>query len=215
MEKDPLVYTTTIVETLESYTSAIKGANFEKGIGLLASLERVFQGGKCNESGCHEVCQQKRCRRFVGALRTAPCKVGIPKATTFAELVTNSPERRSQKASTTSSTAWFAFGILYFFCSQMKVFQYVEEKDVFDNTYAKLFVRRLLTGKALPNVELAIINALKELCGAEFSLRLERLFTDVNLSGELSSSVHEIDVKVSVLVFGKRDWPLSQVGLAL
>lgn len=65
----------------------------------------------------------------------------------------------------------------------MVVFKYVEDKDVFQKFYIKMFAKRLVTEQSQSaEAESNMISKLKQMCGFEYTNKLQRMFTDMNLS---------------------------------
>ncbi|KAH8108737.1 Cullin-domain-containing protein [Phellopilus nigrolimitatus] len=87
----------------------------------------------------------------------------------------------------------------------MVLFKYIEDKDVFQNFYSTKLSKRLIHG-------------LKEACGFEYTNKLQRMFTDMSLSKDLTDQFKEkmtlshpedTDLAFSVMVLGTNFWPLS------
>ena len=100
----------------------------------------------------------------------------------------------------------------------MIVFKYIEDKDVFQKFYSRMFAKRLITsGSASDDLEQSMINKLKESCGHEYTLKLTKMFQDMNISKDLDSNfkdamekTHEKEelLDFSVLVLSTSNWPL-------
>lgn len=100
----------------------------------------------------------------------------------------------------------------------MILFKYIEDKDVFQTFYSKQLSRRLIFGvSASEESEESMISKLKEACGFEYTNKLQRMFTDVSLSKDLTDQFKarmeqnhdDIDVNFSVMVLGTNFWPLA------
>ena len=83
-----------------------------------------------------------------------------------------------------------------------------------------MLARRLVTGtSASDDGESSMITKLKDVCGFEYTNKLQRMFTDINISRELTSSFNErinqtheaddLDVDFDVKVLGTNFWPLN------
>lgn len=100
----------------------------------------------------------------------------------------------------------------------MSVFKYIEDRDYFQRFYTKFLARRLVTfASASDDAEAAMISKLKEVCGFEYTSKLQRMFTEVGLSRELnerfrdfaSNEGGETDVSFNALVLANGIWPLQ------
>ncbi|GJJ13280.1 hypothetical protein Clacol_007531 [Clathrus columnatus] len=102
----------------------------------------------------------------------------------------------------------------------MILFKYIEDKDVFQNFYSTKLSKRLIHGvSASDEAESSMISKLKEACGFEYTNKLQRMFTDVSLSKDLTNQfkermeqthdASELDVAFSIMVLGTNFWPLS------
>lgn len=101
----------------------------------------------------------------------------------------------------------------------MVVFKYIEDKDVFQKFYSKMLAKRLVNHtSASDDAEASMISKLKQACGYEYTIKLQRMFQDIGISKDLndkfrqrikSSEVpNEIDFSIQVLSSGS--WPFSQ-----
>lgn len=71
----------------------------------------------------------------------------------------------------------------------MVVFKYVEDKDVFQKFYGKQLANRLVNDtSASDDSEAFMIAKLKDACGFEYTSKLQRMFTDKDISKELSNT---------------------------
>lgn len=71
------------------------------------------------------------------------------------------------------------------------VFKYIDDKDVFQKFYAKMFAKRLIYAMSVSmEAEESMINKLKNACGYEFTSKLHRMYTDVKLSDDLNDNFH-------------------------
>lgn len=65
----------------------------------------------------------------------------------------------------------------------MIVFKYIEDKDVFQKFYTKMLAKRLVNElSASDEAESNMISKLKQMCGFEYTSKLQRMFTDTSLS---------------------------------
>jgi cullin-4 len=68
----------------------------------------------------------------------------------------------------------------------MVIFRFIQGKDVFEAFYKKRLAKRLLLGKcASEEAEKAMIAKLKQECGSAFTIKLEGMFKDMDLSDDV------------------------------
>jgi cullin 1 len=102
----------------------------------------------------------------------------------------------------------------------MVLFKYIDDKDVFQTFYTTKLSKRLIHGvSASDESEASMISKLKEACGFEYTNKLQRMFTDMSLSKDLTDSFKErmqqthdsadLDVTFSIMVLGTNFWPLN------
>ena len=101
---------------------------------------------------------------------------------------------------------------------QMILFKYLEDKDVFQTFYTTKLSKRLIHGvSASDEAEASMISKLKEACGFEYTNKLQRMFTDMSLSKDLTDNFKErmqqnhddMDINFSIMVLGTNFWPLN------
>jgi len=101
----------------------------------------------------------------------------------------------------------------------MVVFKYIEDKDVFQKFYSKMLAKRLVNHtSASDDAEASMISKLKQACGYEYTIKLQRMFQDIGISKDLNDKFkqrsknsdlpNEIDFSIQVLSSGS--WPFSQ-----
>ncbi|KAH7101599.1 Cullin-domain-containing protein [Auriculariales sp. MPI-PUGE-AT-0066] len=102
----------------------------------------------------------------------------------------------------------------------MILFKYIEDKDVFQSFYTTKLSKRLIHGvSASDEAEASMISKLKEACGFEYTNKLSRMFTDMNLSKDLTDQFKErmeqtheavdLEINFSIMVLGTNFWPLN------
>lgn len=100
----------------------------------------------------------------------------------------------------------------------MVLFKYLEDKDVFQTFYTTKLSKRLIHGvSASDEAEASMISKLKEACGFEYTNKLQRMFTDMSLSKDLTDQFKErmqqnhddMDMNFSIMVLGTNFWPQS------
>ncbi|KAH9979901.1 hypothetical protein BGW80DRAFT_466554 [Lactifluus volemus] len=103
----------------------------------------------------------------------------------------------------------------------MVIFKYLEEKDVFQTFYSTKLSKRLIHGLSESDeAEASMISKLKEACGSEYTIKLQRMFTDISISQDLTESFKEhvaqsqnhadMNITFSVMILGTNFWPLSR-----
>ncbi|KAF5315363.1 hypothetical protein D9619_007309 [Psilocybe cf. subviscida] len=100
----------------------------------------------------------------------------------------------------------------------MILFKYIEDKDVFQTFYTTKLSKRLIHGvSASDESEASMISKLKEACGFEYTNKLQRMFTDMSLSKDLTDSFKsrmeqnhdDMDISFTIMVLGTNFWPLN------
>ncbi|KZT64949.1 Cullin-domain-containing protein [Daedalea quercina L-15889] len=100
----------------------------------------------------------------------------------------------------------------------MVLFKYIDDKDVFQTYYTTKLSKRLIHGvSASDEAEASMISKLKEACGFEYTNKLQRMFTDMSLSKDLTDQFKDriqqnhddMDLTFSIMVLGTNFWPLN------
>ncbi|OBZ68755.1 Cullin-1 [Grifola frondosa] len=100
----------------------------------------------------------------------------------------------------------------------MVLFKYIDDKDVFQTFYTTKLSKRLIHGvSASDEAEASMISKLKEALAFEYTNKLQRMFTDMSLSKDLTDQFKErmqqnhddMDINFSIMVLGTNFWPLS------
>ncbi|KAL7417955.1 Cullin-domain-containing protein [Mrakia frigida] len=102
----------------------------------------------------------------------------------------------------------------------MILFKYIGDKDVFQKWYWKMLCKRLINSMSISDeAEASMITKLKEAAGFEYTNKLQRMFTDMSLSKDLSDTFNEkmqqthdakdLDVDFNITVLGAGFWPLE------
>ncbi|GMR42512.1 hypothetical protein PMAYCL1PPCAC_12707, partial [Pristionchus mayeri] len=98
----------------------------------------------------------------------------------------------------------------------MVIFKYIEDKDVFQRFYTKKFAHRLVGSlSASDEAEQSMIGKLKQMCGFEYTSKMQRMFTDTGLSRETTDRFREkcantnkvLGCDFNVMVLGANSWP--------
>ncbi|KAJ3219380.1 Cullin-2 [Dinochytrium kinnereticum] len=97
------------------------------------------------------------------------------------------------------------------------LFKYVDDKDVFQKFYSRLLAKRLIFASSVSDdAESNMITRLKNACGFEYTAKLQRMFTDMALSGDvnrhftsdLAKKGTPLSIDFSILVLTAGSWPL-------
>lgn len=105
--------------------------------------------------------------------------------------------------------------------SCITVFKYLDDKDVYQRHYSRMLAKRLIHGQtASMDAEELMINKLKQACGYEFTNKLHRMFTDMNVSAGLQDEFNtslkqgpDLGLNFTILVLQAGAWPLGQSNL--
>ncbi|XP_062519444.1 cullin-1-like [Corticium candelabrum] len=100
----------------------------------------------------------------------------------------------------------------------MIVFKYIDDKDVFQKFYAKMLAKRLVQQSSVSDdAEATMISKLKQMCGFEYTSKLQRMFQDVGLSKDLNDRFRThlqksepLDIDFSIQVLSSGSWPFQQ-----
>ncbi len=75
----------------------------------------------------------------------------------------------------------------------MVLFRFIHGKDVFEAFYKKDLAKRLLVGKsASVDAEKSMLSKLKQECGGVFTLKLEGMFKDMELSKDIMNAFEQV-----------------------
>ncbi|GHJ86386.1 hypothetical protein NliqN6_2788 [Naganishia liquefaciens] len=100
----------------------------------------------------------------------------------------------------------------------MTIFKYIDDKDVFQKFYSKNLANRLVRQRsASDEAEASMISKLKEVCGVDYTIRLQKMVQDVTLSKETTAEFKERmrqggdaqDIDFSIIVGSTVNWPLN------
>ncbi|CAO3599502.1 unnamed protein product [Absidia cylindrospora] len=100
------------------------------------------------------------------------------------------------------------------------LFKYVDDKDIFQKFYSRMLAKRLIYNTlSSEELEANMISRLKEICGVEYTSKLNKMFTDVSLSSDLNANFKDyvksqpgskLKVNFDILVLTAGAWPLNQ-----
>ncbi|PBK66061.1 Cullin-domain-containing protein, partial [Armillaria solidipes] len=99
----------------------------------------------------------------------------------------------------------------------MVIFNYLDDKDIFQCFYAARLSKRLIYGASVSDEsEAGIVSKLGEACGPEYTRKLQQMLTDMKLSKDLTDQFNlerkqdsGTDLSFSVAVLGTNSWPLD------
>ncbi|KAK4226194.1 Cullin-1 [Podospora fimiseda] len=186
---EPKVYVDALLETHTQYQGLVKRA-FNDEPEFTRSLDNA-------------------CREFVN--RNQVCKLGSNKSP---ELLAKYSDVLLRKSSTGVEDATLEDTLTQL----MTVFKYIEDKDVFQKYYSRMLARRLVhSNSSSDDAETSMISKLKEACGFEYTNKLQRMFTDMQISKDLNIGFKEhvaglVDEKTTLdstySILGTGFWPL-------
>ncbi|KAJ2498979.1 hypothetical protein GGH96_003904 [Coemansia sp. RSA 1972] len=93
------------------------------------------------------------------------------------------------------------------------MFRFLQNKDAFEHYYKLHLAKRLLLGRSLSDdAEHSLVSKLKVECGSQFTLKLEGMFKDMQLSSDLAygfkeSGAADADFDLSLSVLTPTYWP--------
>jgi len=103
----------------------------------------------------------------------------------------------------------------------MTIFKFIEDRDVFQKFYQRMLAKRLIhAASASDEAEISMIGRLKEVCGFEYTNKLQRMFQDMQTSKDLNrdyatwmaENLDEDDQKAGIdasfSILGTSFWPL-------
>ncbi|XP_031637973.1 cullin-1-like [Contarinia nasturtii] len=189
---DPKVYVQTILEVHKKYNALVL-VSFKNDSGFVAALD-------------------KACGKFINTNAVTTTSKNTSKSP---ELLAKYCDLLLKKSSKNPEEAELEDTLN----QVMVVFKYIEDKDVFQKFYSKMLAKRLVNHtSASDDAEASMISKLKQACGYEYTIKLQRMFQDIGISKDLndkfkartkSSDVpSEIDFSIQVLSSGS--WPFSQ-----
>lgn len=185
---EPKEYVETLLRVHKKYNDLVTNS-FKADPGFVAALD-------------------KACRRFVND-NAVTKKEGTAKSP---ELLAKYCDNLLKKSPKNPDEA----EILELLNDVMLVFKYIEDRDVFQTFYSKMFAKRLIHGtSASEYLEGQMISKLKQNCGYDYTSKLGRMFGDMSVSKELmerfntTSGAKDLVVDFTVLVLGTGAWPLQ------
>lgn len=104
----------------------------------------------------------------------------------------------------------------------IKIFRYLQDKDIFEGYYKNSLANRLLDqrtnsssngGNILEDTEKLLVLKLKEECGFQFTQKLEVMFKDIKMSEDTMSEFRatslskQLSIELNVKVLTTGNWP--------
>lgn len=190
--QDPKVYVQTILEVHKKYNALVLVA-FNNDNGFVAALD-------------------KACGKFIN---TNAVTIASKSTSKSPELLAKYCDLLLKKSSKNPEEAELEDTLN----QVMVVFKYIEDKDVFQKFYSKMLAKRLVHHtSASDDAEASMISKLKQACGYEYTIKLQRMFQDIGVSKDLNEQFrthkenanvpNEIDFSIQVLSSGS--WPFNQ-----
>lgn len=185
---DPKVYVETLLKVNVKYTLIVK-EDFENNTEMVKSLD----------NGCRDYINNN-------AIARPPAAAGRDSKTP--ELLARYADTMLKKSSKGIDEADIETRINYI----LRIFQFVDEKDVFQKFYSRLLSKRLVFGSsASQDAEENVVTKLKEACGYEYTNKLQRMFQDMATSSEMQAefkgTLSKSDTDFSAYVLAEGFWP--------
>lgn len=190
--QDPKIYVQTILEVHKKYNALVL-TSFKNDNGFVAALD-------------------KACGKFIN---TNAVTIASKSTSKSPELLAKYCDLLLKKSSKNPEEAELEDTLN----QVMVVFKYIEDKDVFQKFYSKMLAKRLVNHtSASDDAEASMISKLKQACGYEYTIKLQRMFQDIGISKDLNdkfrqrikSSDHPNEIDFSIQVLSSGSWPFSQ-----
>lgn len=148
----------------------------------------------------------KACRNFVNCNDATG-----PSDTKPAELLANYADRLLRRKDKTADdgnleSSLHRLGVL---------FTCIEDKDIFWEIYSMRLAKRLVYGFSVSDeAEMRMVSKMKEVCGVEYTNKLERMIIAVNVSKDITDQFNrnlerdtgDLGVNFSIMIFGANCW---------
>eukprot|EP00118_Oscarella_pearsei_P019229 m.203404 g.203404 ORF g.203404 m.203404 type:complete len:770 (+) comp39621_c2_seq32:138-2447(+) len=188
---DPRIYVQTILDSHKKYCALVL-TSFENDTGFVTALD-------------------KACGKFVNTNSVTRSAQGSSKSP---ELLARFCDALLKKSSKSPEEAELDDSLN----QVMVVFKYIEDKDVFQKFYAKMLAKRLVQqNSASEDSEESMISKLKQMCGFEYTSKLQRMFQDIGVSKSLNDrfkahlqKTEPLEVDFSIQVLSSGSWPFQQ-----
>ncbi|XP_075165056.1 cullin 1 [Haematobia irritans] len=188
---DPKIYVQTILEVHKKYNALVLTA-FNNDNGFVAALDKA-----CGKFINSNVVTQASSASKSPELLAKYCDILLKKSS-------KNPEEKELEDNLNQV---------------MVVFKYIEDKDVFQKFYSKMLAKRLVNHtSASDDAEAVMISKLKQTCGYEYTIKLQRMFQDIGLSKDLNNNFKEhlqkantpMEIDFSIEVLSSGSWPFNQ-----
>lgn len=188
---DPKIYVQTILEVHKKYNALVLTA-FNNDNGFVAALDKA-----CGKFINSNVVTQASTASKSPELLAKYCDILLKKSS-------KNPEEKELEDNLNQV---------------MVVFKYIEDKDVFQKFYSKMLAKRLVNHtSASDDAEAVMISKLKQTCGYEYTIKLQRMFQDIGLSKDLNNYFKEylqksnipMEIDFSIEVLSSGSWPFNQ-----
>ncbi|XP_053593225.1 cullin-1-like [Microplitis demolitor] len=190
---DPKIYIHTILDVHQKYSPLIS-KRFDGDIGFVAALD-------------------KACGKFINDNAVTQAAKSSSKSP---ELLAKYCDALLKKTSKNVDEADMEDALV----RVVTVFNYIEDKDVFQKFYSRLLAKRLVNQmSASDDAEASMISKMKAASGYEYTSKLQRMFLDIEVSKDLNESFkkhlakscnEKLDIDFSIYVLSSGSWPFQQ-----
>uniref|UniRef100_A0A914XRU0 Cullin family profile domain-containing protein n=1 Tax=Plectus sambesii TaxID=2011161 RepID=A0A914XRU0_9BILA len=190
---DPIIYVNAVLEVHRHYSTLV---------------ERSFR----NESGFVQALD-KACATFINKNNVTIIAENTSKS---AELLARYCDWLLKKGVKNSNEA----ELKDFLTEVMIVFKYIDDKDIFEKFYSKMLAKRLVGSLSVnDDAESRMISKLKQMCGFEYTSKLQSMLTNWRSSKDLTEAFKEherhastsLNLDFSIVVFNSGAWPFRQI----
>jgi hypothetical protein len=104
------------------------------------------------------------------------------------------------------------------------LFKFVDDKDIFQKHYTRSLAKRLVFSSSVSDeLEQFMISRLKETCGAEYTNKLQRMMTDIQVSSTMNQQFADFNgselysalgLDFQILVLTSGSWPFPSTSSA-
>lgn len=191
---DPQAYVNTLLAVNAKYSKIVQNA-FNNHADMVKGLDDA-------------------CKDFINTNSiTKPAKKGPQRAPSTPELLarySDSLLKKSSKALEVADIDSALSGVL-------AIFQYVDDKDVFEKAYSRTLAKRLVNNTSVSeDSENNMVSKLKEICGSDYTNKLQRMFNDMTVStdmhGPFKETIANSDIEpagdFSPFIVAEGYWPL-------
>lgn len=175
--QEPKAYIEALLDVHGKYKEVVDVC-FKAELGFNASLDRVCS--PCTDQDL--LTELQACRKFFNKNAAATTSTKSP------ELLASYCDQLLKK----SNKDLDAEALEKQLTQAMIIFDYIDDKDVFQKFYQKKLAQRLVMGlSASDDSESSMISKLKEKCGFDYTNKLQKMFTDVGIGRDLTDRFKE------------------------